>query len=170
MSVVNPAMAPRRATFIHAYAKVHLRRNKTDVLDADLKVALGGAIARYCLTEQPQPWTPPAQETLDLQAILKHLDDGPAPRTGRGASEGHFLKTMRQQECNRLESMAPPRATFVPCPQAAKFIQQHIDFLDAQIVELDAAAKTLTKATPTFAAQFKLLLTIPGKVALLATV
>ena len=122
-------MAPRRATFIHAYAKVHLRRNKTDVLDADLKVALRGAIARYCLTEQPQPWTPPAQETLDLQAILKHLDD---------------LKTMRQQEANRLESI-------VPCPQAAEFIQKHIDFLDAQIVELDAAAKTLTKATPTFA-------------------
>ena len=38
------------------------------------------------------------------------------------------------------------------------------------IAELEVAAKTLTKATPTFAAQFKLLLTIPGKVALLGAI
>lgn len=39
VSVVNPAV-------IHAYAKVQLRRNKTDALDAEL-------IARYCLNERP---------------------------------------------------------------------------------------------------------------------
>ena len=126
VSVVNPAI-------IHAYAKVHLRRNKTDALDADL-------IARYCLAEHPLPWTPPTQETLDLRALLKCLED---------------LKTTRQQESNRLESI-------IPCLQATNFVQQHIDFLDAQIADLEAAAKLLTKATPTFTAQFKLLLTIPG--------
>jgi transposase len=126
VSVVNPAI-------IHAYAKVQLRRNKTDALDADL-------IARFCLQERPQIWTPPTQETLDLQALLKRLAD---------------LKAIRQQESNRLTSI-------IPCPQAADFVQQHIDFLDAQIAALEATAKSLTKATASFAAQFKLLLTIPG--------
>jgi transposase len=80
VSVVNPAV-------IHAYGHVQLRRNKTDALDAEL-------IARYCLNERPPLWSPPAQETLDLQALLKRLDD---------------LKTIRQQESNRL-------ASIIPCP------------------------------------------------------
>lgn len=126
VSVVNPAV-------IHAYANVRLRRNKTDVLDAEL-------IARYCLHERPQPWTPPTQEMLDLQALLKRLDD---------------LKTIRQQESNRL-------ASIIPCPQAQAFVQAHIDFLDQQIAALDAAARAQTRAVPTFFAQFKLLLSIPG--------
>ena len=126
VSVVNPAI-------IHAYAKVQLRRNKTDALDADL-------IARYCLAEHPLPWTPPTQEVLDLQALLKHLAD---------------LKASRQQEANRLESI-------IPCPQAADFVQQHIDFLDQQIAALTTKLKAFTKATPSFFSQFKLLITIPG--------
>ena len=133
VSVINPSI-------IHAYAQVQLRRNKTDTVDADL-------IARYCLSERPEAWTPPARETLDLQAqvavrgaILKRLDD---------------LKAMRQQELNRLESI-------VPCQQVAEYIQQHVSFLDNQIHELDVATKKYTKATPAFAAQLKLLVTIPG--------
>jgi transposase len=122
VSVVNPAV-------IHAYAKVQLRRNKTDTLDADL-------IARYCLSQRPQLWVPPAQDILDLQALLKCLAD---------------LQTTRQQEANRLESI-------IPCPQAAAFVQQHIDFLDAQIATLKAHIKT----TPVFASQIKLLISIPG--------
>lgn len=126
VSVVNPAV-------IHAYAKVQLRRNKTDTLDADL-------IARYCFSERPQLWTPPAQDILDLQALLKCLAD---------------LQTTRQQEANRLESI-------IPCPQAAAFVQQHIDFLDAQINTLNATLKAHIKTTPVFASQIKLLISIPG--------
>lgn len=126
VSVVNPAI-------IHAYAHVHLRRNKTDARDADL-------IARYGPHERPQPWTPPTQATLDLQALLKRLAD---------------LRAIRQQESSRL-------ASIVPCPQVADFIQCHSDFLDTQIAELEMAARSLTQTTPSLAAQFKLLLTIPG--------
>lgn len=126
VSVVNPAV-------IHAYANVQSRRNKTDALDAAL-------IARYCLNERPHAWTPPAQETLDLQALLKRLDD---------------LKAIRQQESNRL-------ASIIPCPQAEAFVQAHLDFLDQQIAALDAALKAHLKTVPTFISQFKLLLSIPG--------
>lgn len=75
-----------------------------------------------------------------MQALLKCLAD---------------LKTTRQQESNRLKSI-------IPCPQAAAFVQQHVDFLDEQIAALEAATRSHTKAVPAFVSQFKLLISIPG--------
>lgn len=77
VSVVNPAR-------IRGYADSHLRRNKTDQLDARL-------IADFCRTQQPEPWTPPAPEIRALQALVRHLAT---------------LEEARQQIANRLRDAA----------------------------------------------------------------
>jgi transposase len=126
VSVINPAR-------IRAYARSVGRRNKTDALDAAL-------IARYCLKEQPPVWSPPTQDILDLQALLKCLAD---------------LKLTRQQNVNRLKSL-------IPCPAAAAIVQAHIDFLDQHIQQLQTTTRTLTQTVSPFKAQFRLLCSIPG--------
>lgn len=75
LSVVNPKR-------IKHYAKSRLSRNKTDKQDALV-------IALYCLKERPEPWSPPAPEIKQLQALIRRLED---------------LKTIKQQEENRLEA------------------------------------------------------------------
>src|SRR5579862_8129836 len=73
VSIVNPAR-------IRGYADSQVRRNKTDKLDAKL-------IADFCRTQQPEPWTPPAPEIRQLQALVRHLAS---------------LEEARQQLVNRL--------------------------------------------------------------------
>jgi transposase len=60
LSLVNPAR-------IKAFAQSRLVRTKNDKVDA-------GLIARYCLEAAPAAWTPPAAETIELQALMRHLD------------------------------------------------------------------------------------------------
>jgi transposase len=60
VSVVNPAA-------IKAFAASRLSRTKTDRVDAEL-------IARYCHTQHPQAWAPPAAEILELQALGRRLE------------------------------------------------------------------------------------------------
>ena len=78
-SVINPAR-------IKAYAQSQLKRHKTDAIDAEL-------IADFCRTQQPEPWSPPPPEELELRALVRHLDD---------------LKAQRQAEKNRLEAVESP--------------------------------------------------------------
>ena len=61
VSVVNPLR-------ISAYAKSQLARNKTDKLDSAL-------IADFCRTQIPPIWTPPEPEFVELQALVRLLDD-----------------------------------------------------------------------------------------------
>jgi transposase len=75
VSVVNPAC-------IKAYAASMMRRFKSDKGDAEV-------IAFYCQKEVPALWTPPPDSFRELQYLVRHLDD---------------LKSMRQQERNRLKS------------------------------------------------------------------
>lgn len=60
VSVMNPAA-------IKAFAASRLSRTKTDRVDAEL-------IARFCLAQQPPPWTPPAPEVRELQALVRRLE------------------------------------------------------------------------------------------------
>ncbi len=59
VSVINPAA-------IKAFAAASLSRTKTDKVDAQL-------IARFCQTQQPQAWSPPAPEVRELQALVRRL-------------------------------------------------------------------------------------------------
>ena len=60
VSVVNPAR-------IKAFAQSELLRTKTDAVDAAL-------IARFCKSQSPEPWIPPAPEIRVLQALMRHYE------------------------------------------------------------------------------------------------
>jgi transposase len=60
LSVVNPAR-------IKAFAQSELLRTKTDGVDASL-------IARFCRTQTPDAWVPPAPEVRVLQALMRHYE------------------------------------------------------------------------------------------------
>ena len=61
VSIVNPLRIKR-------YGESELLRVKTDKSDAAL-------IARFCLTQQPAPWTPPTSEQQQLQDLVRSLQD-----------------------------------------------------------------------------------------------
>ncbi len=75
VSIVNPAA-------IKAFAQSRLSRTKTDRVDAEL-------IARFCQTQQPAAWPPPAPEVRELQALARRLE---------------ALSEMHTAESNRLSS------------------------------------------------------------------
>jgi transposase len=60
VSVVNPKRA-------HHFAKVLLKRAKTDAIDAHTLARLGAML-------QPKPWTPPPAIYMELQQRLVHRD------------------------------------------------------------------------------------------------
>ena len=93
---------------IKAFAACRLSRQKTDQTDARL-------IALFCQSQRPEAWTPPAPEQRALQAMVRHL---------------RAVKALRQQEYNRLTSG-------VSANVVVRALQQHIAFLDQQILELE---------------------------------
>jgi transposase len=76
VSVVNPKQA-------HDFAKVLLKRAKTDAIDAQTLARLGALL-------QPAPWTPPPAIYTELQQRLVHRD---------------ALIAMRQQLRNQLHAL-----------------------------------------------------------------
>jgi transposase len=60
VAVINPAQA-------HDFAKALLKRSKTDAIDAQ-------SLAELAARLQPQPWTPPAPVSNELQQRLVHRD------------------------------------------------------------------------------------------------
>ena len=126
VSVVNPAR-------IAEVAKSQLARNKTDAVDAQL-------IARFCLKEQPRPWTPPAPEVCELRALVRHLED---------------LLTMRQAEANRLQAQTHPAAV-------QQALEEHLAFLAQQIARLRAQIDDHIKQHPELRLRYDLLLSIKG--------
>jgi len=93
---------------IKAFAATRLSRQKTDQTDAPL-------IALFCQSQRPEIWTPPASQQRTLQAMVRHLRD---------------VKAIRQQQSNRLTSG-------VSADAVVRALQQHIAFLDQQILELE---------------------------------
>jgi transposase len=99
VSLVNPAR-------IAAYAKSRLARTKTDRADAAL-------IAHFCQTQQPLPWTPPAAEVRELQALVRRVE---------------MLQELAQQEGNRLQRG-------IPSPAVLASIETTLAFLRAEIAK-----------------------------------
>ena len=126
VSVVNPAI-------IHAYARTHLTRRKTDRLDADL-------LARFTATQAPPPWTPPAREIRELQALVRRLD---------------ALQGMRTQEANR-------RLAGVSVDAVRRSIDAILETLDDEIAHVKALIHTHLDQHPDLRSQRDLLTTIPG--------
>jgi transposase len=132
VSIVNPSR-PK------AFGRSELSRTKTDRADAKV-------IARFCAALRPAPWTPPALEIEQLQALVHRLDS---------------LTTMQQQEQNRLETVDPILVAAITA---------HIDFLKQQVAATQQLIHDHFDRYPDLKAQRDLLISIPGIAAATATV
>ena len=132
VSIVNPSR-PK------AFGRSELSRTKTDRADAKV-------IARFCAALQPAPWTPPALEIEQLQALVHRLD---------------HLTTMQQQEQNRLETVDPI---------LVEAITAHIDFLKQQVAQTQQLIREHFDRYPALKAQRDLLISIPGIATATATI
>ena len=118
----------------HRFAQTQLRYNKTDAQDAHL-------IAYYAQLHCPALWQAPTAAQRLLTQRSRRLT---------------ILKKIRQQERNRLSSGITD--TFV-CQQ----IQDHIRYLDQQIIVTQKAVYTLIRQDPLLKQQDTLLRSITGK-------
>jgi transposase len=118
---------------IKAYAESHLSRAKTDKADATL-------IARFCSERQPPAWHPPARGVRDLQALVRRLES---------------LSEMRQMEMNRL-------AAGVTAEAVRDSLEEHIRFLDEEIVRTERLIRDHVGNHPQMREQRELLVSIPG--------
>ncbi len=126
VSLINPAV-------IKAFAASRLTRSKTDRLDASL-------IARFCATQQPPTWTPPAPEVQELQALVRRLE---------------ALVEMRTMERNRLaagETLAAVRTS----------IEAHLAYLMQEIAQIEQLIHQHIRQYTALHAQLVLLVSIPG--------
>jgi len=126
VSLINPAA-------IKAFAASRLTRSKTDRVDASL-------IARFCATQDPPAWTPPAAEVQELQGLVRRLD---------------ALVEMRTMERNRLsagETLAAVRAS----------ITAHLDYLQQEIAQTERLIAQHIRQHTALHMQLLLLLSIPG--------
>ncbi len=126
VSLINPAA-------IKAFAASRLTRSKTDRVDATL-------IARFCVTQQPAVWTPPAPEVQELQALVRRLE---------------ALVEMRTMERNRLaagETLAAVRTS----------IEAHLAYLMQEIAQTEQLIQRHIRQHTALHAQLVLLVSIPG--------
>jgi transposase len=126
VSVLNPAA-------IKAFAQSRLSRTKTDRADAEL-------IARFCATQQPGAWTPPASEVRELQALVRRLE---------------ALTEMRTAEANRLSA-----GLTVESVRAS--VKELIAHLDEQITRTEKLIRDHVNHHPGLKEQSRLLDSIPG--------
>jgi transposase len=126
VSIVNPLR-------IKGFAQSQLQRNKTDKLDAAI-------IARFCMTQQPEAWTPPPAEIKQLQGLVRRLE---------------ALQEMRQQEVNRLEQVGQQ-------PLVGESLATVIAALDSEIARLRQLIKDHIDQHPHLKRDRDLLLSIPG--------
>ena len=126
VSVVNPAA-------VKAFAGAGLSRTKTDKVDADL-------IARFCLSQEPETWKPPAPEIRELQALVRRLES---------------LIQMRVSEENRLSSG-------ITVDVVRHSLEEHIKYLLEQTKQTEQLIKKQIDDHPDLKQQRDLLDSIPG--------
>ena len=125
VSVVNPAR-------IKAFAQSELLRTKTDAVDAAL-------IARFCKSQSPEPWIPPAPEIRVLQALSRHYE---------------HLKTTRAQQSVYAQSSEAAVVT--------ASIREVIATLDEQIARVEREIRQHFDDHPELRRKRELLTSIPG--------
>ena len=125
VSVVNPAR-------IKAFAQSELLRTKTDAVDAAL-------IARFCKSQNPDPWVPSPPEIRVLQALIRHCD--------------HLKKTRAQQSVYAQSSDAAV---------VTASIREVIATLDEQIAQVERKIRRHFDDHPDLRRRRDLLTSIPG--------
>jgi len=126
VSIVNPLR-------IKKYGESELSRVKTDQSDA-------GLIARFCLTQHPDPWTPPPVERRQLQDLVRSLQD---------------LQHLHQQQVNRQQSGPHGEAVAAATTAVLSCLQTQIATVRTHIEQHILAHKTLKS-------EYELLLSICG--------
>jgi transposase len=142
VSIVNPAR-------IAAYAKSRLARTKTDKADAAL-------IAHFCGTQQPLPWTPPAAEVRELQALVRRvemLQEMLQEMVQEMVQE--MAQEMAQQEGNRQQSGIRSPAVLASLEATRAFLHEEMGKIHRQIQQLVEQSAALK-------GQQQLLCSIPG--------
>lgn len=117
---------------IKGYAQSKLKRNKTDKVDAR-------TIRQFCASEKPEGWKPPSEEEKKLRSLMRRHES---------------LKRMKSQELNRRSD----------CKDAdvIQSINDHIEYLKAEMKKLKAEMKELVKKNKRFKKDYKLLRSIQG--------
>lgn len=126
VSVMNPAA-------IKAYAASRLSRTKTDRVDAEV-------IARFCATQRPTVWAPPAPEVRALQALVRRLES---------------LVEMRVAESNRAAAGGVDG-------DVQRSLEEHLSYLRAEIKRTEALIRGHIATHPRLRQQCALLVSIPG--------
>lgn len=126
VSIVNPAR-------IKGFAQAELARNKNDRLDSAI-------IGRFCLSQKPPLWTPPAAEISLLQGLLRRLET---------------LEQMRQMEANRREAYARKA-------EIAASLERIIESLAAEIETVKGLIREHIDEHPELKKKEELLKSIPG--------
>lgn len=98
VSVVNPS----QTVF---FARSQLRRTKTDVVDAEM-------IAEFCQQRRPSPWTPPADELLELRGLLSYRDHlvQETVRLKQVVAQIHVSKELHKAHVQQLKALGKTRA------------------------------------------------------------
>lgn len=120
---------------IKGFAQSENIRNKNDKLDA-------AVIARYCAAMHPALWQAPPLEQRQLRAWIDRL---------------RALKDIRHQELNRIEAHE-----FAGNVELVAHIEEHIDWLDAQIKRLEHDIDDHIDRHPNLKHDAELLTSIPG--------
>lgn len=126
VSLLNPAV-------LKAFRQSTLTRTKNDRTDAAL-------LARYGAVHQPAPWTPPAPEFRELQALVRRWES---------------VQQMRQQERNRRESARRS-------PEVQHSLDIVLQALDTELARLEQLIRDHIERYPDLKAQHDLLQTIDG--------
>jgi transposase len=122
---------------IKNFARSKLARGKTDALDAKL-------IAEFTQRMQPNVWQPQTQAFEEIRGLTRALDN---------------LKRSLQRERNQLHSVlrSIPRVESVIASLEARIV-----FLEGQQAQLEIELERLILDTPSIAADFALLKSVPG--------
>lgn len=105
------------------FAKAHLKRSKTDAIDAELLLEYGRRM-------EFRPWNPPTREKLELRALARRC---------------YALTKLRTQEKNRLHAYESCEAL----PESVRNdIEVNIRHLDRRIAQLEKLAMDLVSRVP----------------------
>jgi transposase len=129
VSIVNPAR-------IAASAKSRLAGTKTDQAAAAL-------MAHFCRTQQPLPWTPPAAEVRELQALVRRVE---------------VLQEMAQQAVNRQQSGIRSVAVLASIEAMVAFLRE----LREEIAKTQRLVQEPVERSAQLKQQQMLLCSIPG--------
>jgi transposase len=126
VSVANPAQ-------IKSFARLQLRRTKTDSVDAEI-------IADFCRKLSPNAWQPPQREVLQIRALLSFRDQ----LVGERLRYRQLAETMPEADIFLAEN------------------ERHSADLKTKIKSIETQLRELVAATPNLAEKSRLLRSIPG--------